>query len=239
MFKFFKKILEIIFPNSCISCNEIISSDGLLCAKCFAKTKFICDPKCQICSYPFEVEIKHLPPFCGKCISKKPYYDKALAIYQYNEIISKAVTNLKYNDQTFLAKKFAQILFKNFKDEIDNCDIICAVPLHEKRLRVRKYNQAALIAKFLQPKKFIPNLLFRLVNTTSQVKLKREDRERNLKKAFLLNKKYKNSIKDKTILLIDDVATTGATINNCARALKKSGAKKVAVLTIAKTIFDY
>ncbi len=130
-------------------------------------------------------------------------------------------------------------MFKNFKDEINNCDIICAVPLHKKRLRQRKFNQAALIAKFLDRKKFNPDLLWRLVNTVSQVKLKREERERNLKKAFLVNKKYRNSIKDKTILLIDDVATTGATINNCAKALKKAGAKKVVVLTIAKTVFDY
>lgn len=239
MFKLFKKIIEIIFPNSCISCNEIISLDGLLCAKCFAKVKFICAPKCQICSYPFEIEIKHLPPFCGKCLDKKPYYDKALAIYQYNEIIAKSISALKYSDQTFLAKKFAQILFKNFKDEIENCDIICAVPLHKKRLRQRKFNQSALIAKFLDHKKFNPDLLWRLVNTLSQVKLKREEREQNLKKAFLVNKKYRNFIKDKTVLLIDDVATTGATINNCARALKKSGAKKVVVLTIAKTVFDH
>ena len=239
MFKLFKKFLEIIFPNSCISCSTIISSDGLFCAKCFAKVKFICDPKCQICAYPFEVEIKHLPPFCGKCLAKKPYYDKALAIYQYNEIIAKALTNLKYNDQTFLAKKFAQILLKKFKDEIENCDIICAVPLHKKRLQKRKFNQAALIARFLDKKKFIPDLLWRLVNTVSQVNLKREERERNLKKAFLVNKKYRNLIKDKTVLLIDDVATTGATINNCAKALNKAGAKKIVILTIAKTVFDY
>lgn len=201
--------------------------------------RFICAPNCQICSYPFEVEIPHLPPFCGKCLSNKPYFDKAVAIYQYNEIISNTVSTLKYNDQTFLAKKFAQVLIRNFKDEIDNCDIICAVPLHEKRLKFRHFNQANLIAKHLSKKKFIPDLIWRTKNTISQVKLKREERERNLKKAFIVNKKYRDFVNDKSIVLVDDVVTTGATINNCAKTLKKFGAKKVVVITLAKTVFDY
>jgi ComF family protein len=236
LFKVLKKILEVIFPSHCISCSEIVSSDGLFCDQCFPKLEFISDPKCQICSYPFEVELKHLPPFCGTCLAKKPNYHKVLTIYRYNETIAKSLSALKYSDQTFLAKKFSRILFTNFKEEIANCDIICAVPLHKKRLKERKFNQAVLIAKNLSKDKFIPDLLWRLVNTAAQVKLKKKEREKNLKKAFLVNKKYHKLIKGKKILLLDDVMTTGATVNNCAKTLKKFGAKEIIILTVAKAV---
>ncbi len=238
MFKFLKKFLEIIFPSHCISCEEIVSKNALFCSDCFSKIQFITKPKCQVCSYPFEVEIKHLTALCSKCISKQPYYDKALAIFRYNEIIRKSLSALKYSDQTFLAKKFSHILLLNFKEEIANCDIICAVPLHKKRLQERKFNQAVLIAKNLAAEKFIPDLLWRLVNTIPQVHLKKKQREKNLKKAFLVNKKYRDLVKGKKILLLDDVMTTGATLDNCAKVLKKFGAREVVVVAIAKTIFN-
>ncbi len=238
MFRILKKTLEIIFPSHCISCSAIVSSDALFCDKCFVNLQFICEPKCQICSYPFEVEFTHLPPFCGKCLVKKPHYDKALSIFRYNDTIAKPLSALKYNDQTFLAKKFARILQTKFKEEIANCDIICAVPLHKKRLQKRKFNQAILIAKNLDKKKLVNSLLWRLSDTIPQVKLKQKQREKNLKKAFLVNKKYRNFVRGKKILLIDDVMTTGTTIDNCAKTLKKFGAMEVVVLTVAKTVFD-
>ena len=238
LLKILKKISEIIFPNHCISCSEIVSPDSLFCQDCFVKLQFISEPKCQICSYPFEVELKHLPPFCAKCLSKKPKYDQTLTVFRYNDTISKPLSDLKYCDSTFLAKKFARIFIANFKDEIANCDFICAVPLHVSRLKKRKFNQSILIAKNLDQKKFIPDLLWRLINTKSQVSLKKQQRQKNLKKAFLVNQKYRSKIKNKKILLIDDVITTGATVEGCSKALKKFGAKEVVVLAIAKSIIS-
>jgi ComF family protein len=113
------------------------------------------------------------------------------------------------------------------------------VPLHKKRLLQRKFNQSALLAKNLQ--KLAPQLIFfsdfliRTKHTKPQTTLKKKQRENNLKNAFALNEKYSNQVRGKNFLLIDDVTTTGATLENCAKVLKKHGAKKIVTLTIAKT----
>lgn len=239
---FFKKILEIFFPSHCVSCEEIISKDALFCSDCWQKLQFITEPKCEICSYPFEVEIKFQSPQCARCLAKRPFYDSSITIFRYNDIIRKAISDLKYNDQIFLAKKFAKILSQKAASKIDDCDLIVAVPLHALRLRKRKFNQAVFLAKNLQKffphLKFFPDFLFRTKNTTPQVELRSKQRATNLKRAFLLNKKYLEEVKNKKILLIDDVMTTGATLDNCAKELKRKGAREIVVLTIAKTIFQ-
>jgi ComF family protein len=238
-----KKIIEIFFPSHCLSCEKIIAKDGLFCADCWPKLQFISEPKCKICSYPFEVEIadKATNLLCSNCAIKKPTYDKSITIFRYNRLIKKIIGDLKYRDQSFLAKKFSRILFDKAKNEILDCDFILAVPLHRQRLRKRKFNQAVLLAKsllrFSLKIKFHADFLYRAKNTIPQVELRKKQRQRNLKNVFTVNKKYQNLVLGKSFLLIDDVMTTGATVENCALALKKLGAKKVTVLTIAKTIF--
>lgn len=236
--KIINKISEIFFPSHCLFCEEIVVKDSLFCGDCWPKLQFITDPKCPVCSYPFEVEIKHMQPLCSQCLKKKPAYDKTIAIFRYNHVIRKIVGNLKYRDQTFLAKKLAGLLQQKAATAIDDADLICSVPLHLKKLRKRKFNQAVLIGKNLSKTKFILDLLWRVSDTAPQVELGRKQREKNLKRAFLVNKKYRNRLNGKKILLLDDVMTTGSTLQNCAKALKKSGAKKVVVLTIAKTVFN-
>lgn len=147
---------------------------------------------------------------------------------------------MKYRDQTFLAKKFARILFDKVKNEITDCDLIVATPLHLKRLKKRKFNQAGLLAKEISKiskKLFIPDFLIRVKNTRPQIELRKKQREKNLKRAFLVKRNYRELVRGKKILLIDDVMTTGATLENCAKELKRRGVKEVLVLTIAKTVF--
>lgn len=239
--KIVKLIREILFPSHCLACEKIISADGLFCHKCWPKLQFISEPKCQICAYPFEFQ--GLSLLCAKCLVKRPSFDKAVALFRYNHIIRRIISSLKYRDQTYLAKKFARLLFDKAKNEIEACDIVAVVPLHVKRLRKRKFNQAALLAKYmlkLAPEKiFYPDLLRRTKHTKPQIELKKTERENNLKNVFEVAEKYRTKIRGKTILLIDDVTTTGATLENCSKALKKYGAKKVVVLVIAKTAFGF
>lgn len=237
---FFKKILEIIFPSHCLYCQKIISAEGLFCNDCWQKLQFITEPKCNICCNPFEFVVgENLT--CGKCLSHRPSYDKAIVIFRYNEIIKKIIGDLKYRDQTYIAKKLARFLFYQAQAEISDVDFIVAVPLHPKRLRRRKFNQSLILSRALltknSQKKLKSDFLLRIKNTAAQVSLKKKQREKNLKNAFALNPKYREIVKDKKILLIDDVMTTGATLENCAKILKKSGAKKVTILTIARTVF--
>lgn len=242
MLNFFKKISEIIFPSHCLVCARIISQNSLFCNDDWQELKFITDPKCKICSYPFEYNVAtHQDLYCVSCLTKRPFYDRLVTIFSYNEQIKKAVACLKYNDATYLSKKFAELIFKKIKNEINNFDLIIAVPLHKKRLKKRKFNQSILlvqaIVKYNKSLKFYPDLMIRTKYNHAQVGLSKKQREKNLVNAFQVRDKYLSLIKNKKILLIDDVVTTGTTVNNCAKVLRKNGANEIVVLTIAKTLF--
>ncbi len=238
--KFFKKILEIIFPSHCLYCEKIISAEGLFCSDCWQKLQFITEPKCKICAHPFDFKVSD-DLTCASCLSDPPAYDKTITVFRYNEIIKKIISQFKYRDTTYIAKKLAKFLFHRSRAELTNIDLIVAVPLHKKRLRQRKFNQASLLCRAMlqhtPTTKFYPDFLLRIKNTAAQVTLRKKQRKKNLKSAFALNPKYFQTVKNKRILLIDDVITTGATLENCAKVLKKAGAKKVTALTIAKTVF--
>lgn len=181
-----------------------------------------------------------MQPLCSKCLVKKPNYDKVITIFRYNYIIKKIISDLKYQDKFYIAKKIAKILAPKINNIIANDDILVPVPLHFKKLQERRFNQSLLICLELMnllnnKPKLVRDLIFRVKNTKIQAKLRGQERLSNVKKAFIVNKKYRNLIKDKTIFLLDDIITTGATVENCAKILKKKGAKRVVVISLAKT----
>ncbi|MFM8186514.1 MAG: ComF family protein [Alphaproteobacteria bacterium] len=245
---FFKKFTQILFPNTCLACNVIISHDGEFCANCWKGLQFINHPKCQKCSFPFEFSVdfssdcsvQNSEKICSNCLKKKPYYRKVYTIFRYNSTIGNAIANFKYRDQTFIAKRFVKLINKFTDIDLKSYDLITGVALHKKKLKTRKFNQAILLAKFLSKDKLIYDLIIRVKNDNSQVKLGQKQRVKNIKKAFMLNPKYKENklIKNKKILLIDDVITTSSTINSISKILMRNKAKQVDVLAIAKTIFD-
>lgn len=234
------RFLEIFFPSHCLNCQVLVSKSALFCPDCFKKVKFITNSKCEICSYPFEVEIKNALPFCGKCLIKKPSFDKVVTLFKYNYVIKKIIGAIKYQNQGFLGKKFAKMLVQKIKKEEINFDLIIAVPLHIERLKKRKFNQSIFLAKSLAKelnKDFFTDLLFRVKNSKPQAKLRKKERIKNVKRAFIVNKKYRDFVAGKNILLVDDVMTSGATVENCAKELKRRKANKVFVVTIAKAVF--
>lgn len=182
-----------------------------------------------------------MQPLCGSCLKKKPSYDKLLAVFRYNHLIKKVIKNFKYNDSTYLAKKLAKIIWQQQKDEIMNSDLILAMPIHKNKLKIRKFNQCALLTNELvklSGKSFVPyNTILKVKDTEAQNRLNKKERISNQKKAFLVNQKYRSLIKNKRILLIDDVITSGSTIENCSKELKKRGAQSVTAITIAKTVY--
>ncbi len=243
MKNFLKKLTGIIFPNQCLACAKIIDDDGLFCNEDWQKLKFITTPKCAICSQPFAFDMGlEEKLICPACLENRPSFDDSIIIFHYNEPLKKAIGDLKYRDNINLSKKFAQLLVNKLKNEAQNYDLIIAVPLHKKRLQHRKFNQSILLARFISKAfkhlKFHPDILLRTKNTKSQVSLSQKDRMQNLRNIFEINAKYKNEILGKKILLIDDVMTTGATLDNCSQALKKAGAKHVTAVTIAKNILS-
>jgi ComF family protein len=240
-----KKFLEVLFPSHCCACDQIISKEGIFCQECWTKLRFITDPKCPICSHPFEVTIAGMQPWCGSCLTKRPSYNKAVVALRYDGVIAKVISDFKYRDQTFLAEKLATLLWNRASSQIGAFDLVVAVPMHQQKLRQRKFNQVVLLGKKLAKKsgaKFFPNLLLKVKDTAPQASLKQRERRKNLKRAFLVNPKFRDEIaseiKGKKILLIDDVITTGATIESCAKELKRRGAAKIVVLAIARTVVE-
>ena len=229
---------QIIFPKSCLICHKIINN-GLFCSDHWNKIEFITDPFCKICHLPFDYKTDN--NICASCLSNKTYYTKLIAVCKYNDMMAKLIGNFKFFDQTYLAKELSKLLYPKLQEFISDIDFIIAVPLYKKKLRKRKFNQSILLAKFIAKKydiKLIPDLLVRIKEGSNQIGLNKRGRIKNVRNAFLLNQKYKDIIKNKNILIIDDVVTTGATINNCSKILTKHAVGGVFAAVIAKRILD-
>lgn len=211
------------------------------CSQCWKNINFISKPFCHICGFPFEYDMKDTSGICKQCIYKKPAFDKAVASVRYDDYISPIIASFKYYDKTAYAKIFSSWIMRSTPDLIKKSDIIAPVPLHKLRLLKRKYNQSALLAKHIHKqtgKYTIYDLLYRTKHTRPQVGLEREKRMENVRGVFDVKPKYMESIQNKKILLIDDVTTTGATLDACASALKIAGARKVYAATVAKTAHE-
>ncbi len=199
--------------------------------------QFISDPICDACGLPFEYDIG-ADALCGECLQHHPPYNKARAAITYNEHSRRLITRFKYADQTHLAKIYGQWLASAGKDLLAHSDIIIPVPLHYFRFISRRYNQSALLAHALAKRtqiQHLPNAIKRKRHTKQQTGLTRKQRAANVKNAFVVRPRYAALIKNKNILLIDDVLTTGATLTQCTKALIKAGAAQVNVLTLART----
>lgn len=247
--KIFNFFLEIIYPNKCISCKKIISN-GYFCLECWKKLRFISEPYCKVCGRPF-CNSNHYGLICVDCLHTKHYYNRSLSVFVYNKTIAKSIFDFKFYRRTFLSKIFAKFLLIKYREisknniinNIDvkinnnNIDYIIPVPMHIKKLRQRRFNQSLLIVKDFSKLVNIPyiqDLLIKQKNTVQQVKLNLKKRKTNLRSAFKLNEKYKSKILNKNILIIDDVFTTGTTVNECAKILKHHKVNKVFVLTLAR-----
>jgi len=229
-----KNLLNIFFPAKCLSCNELLPEYGF-CVPCFNKITFSSSPCCAICSHPFEIETNE-KALCGVCIKHTPYFDKAFYLFKYDELTKNIIFGFKYYDKTFLAKILAPYLHRLIHQNQAEIDLIIPVPMHPLKIIYRRYNQAALLTKEvgkLLAKKIDLFSLRKAKFTKAQVSLNLKDRRTNIKGSFAV---VNEDIKDKTILLIDDVITTNATINECAKILKKHGAKKVIILSVARVI---
>lgn len=242
--KLYNSVINQLLPHRCPVCNKINLDREGFCVECWSNVKIIKKPSCSICNYPFESDTD-ADMVCPECIRHRPLYKQAKSVFVYDDFVSKIIFDFKYRDKINNAKFFANLLKTNCSEIISLVDIIVPVPLHKKRLQQRKYNQALLIARHLAKmtnKELINDLLIRKINNRPQVGLIGKERLKNVKDVFEMNTKYlseKNleKIRGKNILLIDDVMTTGATLNNCTKALLKNFVvKDVYVLTVARTV---
>jgi len=229
--------LDLLFPPSCSYCKKVAGSndnDRLLCVECFSQLKFIKVPYCTCCGRSFASgNDNHL---CRDCLRSSWNFDKARSIFVYEKIIAGLIHRLKYSADMTGLETFQHLSRQSsISADLSIPDFILPVPLHIKRLRQRGFNQALLLTKKLFPKekeKIKYDILLRQTNTRTQTGLSGRERRKNLKNAFIV--KRSSEITGKNILIIDDVFTTGSTINECAKALKTAGCKRVEVLTVCR-----
>jgi len=235
----FEGLWSSLWPALCPFCNAPATlPDPGFCPECAAGLRPIAEPLCLVCGRPLNPA--SLPPagVCGFCGQDPPAYELARSFGRYEGVLAQAIRDFKFRPKRVLAPTLGRLLAQADERFLDDQkpDAVIPVPLHPRRLRERGFNQAADLARPLARRRRLPILhraLSRRRNTEPQFGLSMPQRLKNLKGAFHVPKP--NAVKDKTILLVDDVLTTGLTVNECARALKAAGAKHVLVLTLART----
>ena len=232
------RFLDILFPPQCLKCASLVAETGTLCATCWLKISFIDGACCEACGLPFEYDLGPAA-LCGACSQDRPLFSRARSAMIYNAASRDIILAFKHGDKTHAVAAYGKWLFRAGSKMSPEIDVIVPVPLHWSRLFHRRYNQAALLAIEFSKLSGIPartNILRRHKKTASQGHKTVRARHTNLRGAFSVPSRAKAGIKDKKILLIDDVFTTGATAQACTKILLQAGVKNVDVLTLARVV---
>lgn len=231
------KGVNLVLPPQCSSCRARLAEQGL-CAACWRDLSFIEAPLCDRLGIPFDYD-----PGAGilsaAAIANPPRFARARAVVHYDDGARTLVHRYKYRDGLELAPLLGRMMKRSGRDLIADSDIVVPVPLYRSRLWSRRFNQAALLALVLARETgliYEPQLLDRVRKTKTQVGLNAAQRRRNVSRAFGVNENGFERLSGKRVLLIDDVITTGATIDACSRALLSGGAEVVNVLTFARVV---
>ncbi|MCF7794712.1 MAG: ComF family protein [Candidatus Cloacimonetes bacterium] len=224
-----KSFLDLLFPPNCFSCRKRIP-EGIICEECKNDLVWLED----VCNYCGSI-LKNGE--CKVCSKEDFAFDRARSVYGFNKVMQKFIHDLKYDEMIriadFLGQKAAELLLE--LKPFSKIDIIAPVPLHSVKKRHRGFNQAEMLARKIASELKIehnPNLIIRKRFTQTQTKLGRSERQQNVKGAFELNSKYE--IKGKTVLVVDDVFTTGSTLNSISLLLKKHKVSQVFAFTLAR-----
>jgi ComF family protein len=243
--KVLTSLIDLIYPPRCLICQAFLQDrvtllggqDLPFCEACFKDFTEIKSPICPVCGRSFSDGTEQ-DRLCEDCLRKQPSYDVARAPYLYDGALMKAIHELKYAQRSHLADSLGLLLalFAQTWTQEMKGSLVMPVPLHPRRLRARGFNQSLLLARCVATKTgaeldFLS--LRRTRFTKPQTELSSEERRKNVRKAFEVVKP--EAVKGRTILLVDDVATTGSTLNECARALKRAGADRVLCLVLART----
>jgi len=228
--------LDLLLPPRCLGCGAMVERNGLLCTECWSGLSFIAPPLCDCCGLPFAYPVAARTR-CAACLASPPDFARARAVLVYDDASRRLVLGFKHADRLEAAPAFGRWLARAGAELVAEADLIAPVPLHRWRLFQRRYNQAGLLAQALGRavgRPVMPDLLVRRRATPSQGGLGRSGRRRNVAGAFALRAGRADRVRGRRVLLVDDVHTTGATLGECARALRRAGAAAVDALTLAR-----
>jgi ComF family protein len=234
-------VADLFLPPICIRCHAPISAHGVLCAACWQGINFIMPPLCDRLGLPLPYASGEDVQLSSMALRHPPVYGRARAAAQFDGVMRDLVHGLKYGDRHEVVNLFGRMLCSAGTELLRDADMLMPVPLHRARLWKRRFNQAAILAGRLNAATGIPlelRALRRIQRTTSQVGLSRVERRRNVADAFAVAPATAARIQGRRVLLIDDVITTGATLEACAGALKEAGATEVDCLALAMVVGD-
>lgn len=226
--------LDLVYPPCCVLCRRRISHDRMvICDDCRSGLLSIDAPYCERCGHPLDAPVAS----CPACPGRTFYFDGALSGFQFNRPLQDLIHQLKYRKRPGIGRFLGSLLAKRVEGEpgIPHITAVVPVPLHPLRNRERGYNQSAYIARGISDATGIPvleNVLVRNRNTPTQTSLSPDARMSNVEGVFEAGRV--ETVRDATVALVDDIFTTGATMNSCARVLLQAGAQRVFALTIAR-----
>jgi ComF family protein len=233
----FGRALDLALPTLCPSCREPVDGNGL-CASCWSRLTPIAPPYCERLGIPFAYD-----PGPGvlsiEAISDPPAYHRARAAVRFDDVARSLVHALKYGDRLDLAPIMGSWMARAGREILADTDALVPVPLHWRRLWARRFNQSAHLGKSVSAESGVPlseNVLRRVKATAQQVGLSQSERATNVQGAFRVPAEGKAEVAGRNLVLIDDVLTSGATVDACARSLLRAGAKRVDVLVFARVV---
>lgn len=236
-----RRTIRFFLPVHCSSCSSLLKDDPIphFCVACWRAISLMPEARCSRCDRPFPSSIAttYSPTHvCQPCAKRPPAYTKAWTLYPYAPPLQLAICLFKYQGKVSLAAPLAALMLARLPP-LHAVDVIIPVPLHVQKLREREFNQSLLLADHIGRDLAIPvtyTNLVRTVPTPAQTTLSRKSRHKNLRRAFAV--RHPDAIVNKRILLIDDVFTTGTTVNECAKALRRAGSSDVFALTLGRTV---
>lgn len=227
------QLLDLIYPRCCPFCGRVLPFQGEpACKACLMKLKKVSSPHCLRCGKTIETEDLE---YCQDCLKIPKSYIRGYPVFEYTGGIKKAIYDFKYKNQRVYGKFFADCMYSCYGSELLKLglDGLVPVPIHRKKRKIRGYNQAEILARHLGKRMNVPvfsNMLVRIMNTSPQKELNDKARIKNLKNAFIIGT---NKIKLKKVLLVDDIYTTGATIEACTKVLMDFGVEEVYYVSLA------
>lgn len=236
--KMFQKAMHFIMPSRCLVCANPLQSNYGLCQQCWAHFDFVNPPLCHSCGRPLDMEIEEALK-CPFCLNTNQPWRQQRHVFTYEKNSKSALLRFKHQDALHLAKTFGPWLARVSYTFDFSHDYIVPVPLHWTRLFMRQYNQSAILGKELAHIIKRPLLVDALIKnraTPSQGSLSRLRRMQNVKDAFYVNKSHCLKLCGSSVLLIDDVFTTGSTVRMCTEALLSAGVSVVDVLTLSRVM---
>ncbi|WP_020177117.1 ComF family protein [Methyloferula stellata] len=232
--------LDLIFPPACISCREAIAAHGALCPACWGQVRFIERPFCDRLGTPFAADLGAEGLLSPEAIAHPPVYARARAVARFEDgPVRHLIHRLKYGDRLELALPLGRQMARAGRELLAEADLLVPIPLHRGRLFWRRFNQANALAEVISKASKVQNdpfVLERTKATPSQVGLTKVQRAENMHGAFAVPEAEKIKIEGRALVLIDDVLTSGATLNAAARVLLRAGAARVDALVFARVV---